>query len=206
MEPLTAAVGLLTVGAITPGPNNLLVLRESAHRGWKGALPAGIGIVSGGLALLLAVVAGASALLRVQPVLTRAMGFGACLLLIALGAAAIAGSVRPGTPAPAATPVASLGSLGGLFFFQFLNPKAWILVVAVVSSIGPGSDLAGVLPQLMALFVLIPAACLTLWSLAGLAMTRHLERRPVRAWFDRVTGGLLIGFAFLLLIGGLDVR
>lgn len=204
MEPLTVAAGLLTVGAITPGPNNLIVMRESAHRGWRGALSAGIGIVSGGLALLMTVAAGLNTLFSMASGWLRAMSIGSSLLLVVLGVAVIEKSFRATSSPPPATPARSLGSLGALFLFQFLNPKAWIMVVAIVSSIGPSAELAQALPQLTALFILIPAVCLMLWSLIGRLAMRAIEKPQVRAYFDRLMGALLIGFAFLLLIGGLD--
>ena len=45
MEALISIVGLITVGAITPGPNNLVVMQTAARRGFVGALPDIAGIV-----------------------------------------------------------------------------------------------------------------------------------------------------------------
>ena len=52
MYRLFAVCGLLCVAAITPGPNNLVVLRASSQGGIRAALPAIAGIVLGGLLLL----------------------------------------------------------------------------------------------------------------------------------------------------------
>ncbi len=205
MDPLAATAGLIAVGAITPGPNNLIVLRETAERGWKGALPAVTGILFGGLALLVAVVAGASAAFDREPRLAAMLSAGACLLLAALGLGAIVRSFSPAGRVGEPNRGAAVLSFGGLLVFQFLNPKAWILVIAAVASIGGTASRAVAFAQLAALFVLIPALGLALWSWAGVLAMRQLERRTVRIWFDRLTGGLLIGFALLLLYRALEV-
>lgn len=209
MDALTATAGLIAVGAITPGPNNLIVLRETSERGFRGALPSAAGILVGGLGLLAAVVAGAGAAFEREPRLAAAIGAAACLLLAALGLSAIVRSFGPDGRSPKTRAGAAAASFGGLLVFQFLNPKAWILVVAAVGSLGgpasPAPDRAIALAQLAGLFVVIPASCLALWSCAGVLAMGRLDRRPVRNWFDRLTGGLLIGFAALLLDRALEV-
>lgn len=200
MEALIATAGLLTVGVITPGPNNLIVMRETAHGGWKRAVPAATGIVAGGLALLLAVTAGASALLTVDPRVILGMRAAACLVLATFGVRTIAGASRPASRLKPAAHIPKFASLGGLFVFQFLNPKAWVLTVTAVVSVQ--SSLGGAtFPVLASLLALISTAGLILWSSFGLLLMRYQNMPVRRAWFDRVTGGLLIGFAFILLIG-----
>ena len=202
MESLVTAAGLITVAVITPGPNNLIVLREAASGGWRRVLPAGVGVVAGGLAILAAVLAGAGSLARADAGLLRGFSIVTCVVLALLGAILMKGSGQPREAAPMAPLSRRLGLLGGMFLFQFLNPKSWLLVVAVVSSIGPASgELAATLPYLVGMFLVIPTASLALWSVAGRLAVQRLSRPDVRAWFDRATGALLIGFAVLLLLG-----
>ena len=85
MDPLLAACGLLCVAAITPGPNNLVVLRAAGHAGLRGALPAIVGIVCGGLLLLAVTALGAGAVLAAHPPLRRWAGAIGALYLIWLG-------------------------------------------------------------------------------------------------------------------------
>lgn len=203
MEGLTAAAGLLVVTVSTPGPNNLIVLHAAARGGWRRALPVGAGVVLGGLAVLLTAVAAGSAAARLDPAVTRASSIASCLLLAGLGMAIIRRASRERPAEPASAPARGLLGLGGMLLFQFFNPKSWILVVAVVASAGRSTELAAVLPQLVLLFVLVPSASLALWSLAGRLAVRLLERPRVRRWSDRVVGGLLVGFAVLLFLGGL---
>src|SRR5690606_13338787 len=79
----------------------------------------------------------------------------------------------------------------GLFGFQFLNPKGWVMTLTAVAAL-PAGDAIGRFLYLAPLFVCIPACCLSLWAVLGSAMARHLARPVVRQWTDRVLGALLV--------------
>jgi threonine/homoserine/homoserine lactone efflux protein len=200
---LAGAAGLLLAGAITPGPNNFVVMREAARAGWPGALRAIAGIVAGGLALLAVVVAGAGAVFAAEPALAAVTTAAGCLYLAWVGVRLIAAAGRPeedevGPEGGRGLPA----GVRGLFVFQFLNPKAWVLVLTATSAARSQGGLAA-LAGLAVLMVAIPAVCLTLWSAFGLLMTRRLRSPAVRAWFDRSMGGLLVVSALLLLAGSI---
>jgi len=187
METVLAVAALITVGAITPGPNNLIVLRTAARRGLVGAVPAVAGIVLGGLGLLVIVAAGGAALFDRLPGLKLILAVGGCIYLAWLGFRLIADSfAAKDDPLAAARLPAGVAGLAG---FQFLNPKSWVLVLTAVASM-PAQTASGFL-QLASLFVLIPATCLLLWSAFGALMMRALANARVSAWFDRAMGGAL---------------
>jgi threonine/homoserine/homoserine lactone efflux protein len=196
METLLAVAGLITVGAITPGPNNLIVLRTAAKGGFPDALPAVAGIVLGGLGLLLLVAAGGAILFQLLPGLRLALALAGSMYLVWLGFRLIAGSFGPkqddesGLRLPA--------GLAGLAAFQLLNPKSWVLVLTAVAAMPPSSPL--VLLQLAGLFVVIPATCLLLWSSCGALMMRALANGSISSWFDRVMGGTLAASAAALVV------
>jgi threonine/homoserine/homoserine lactone efflux protein len=197
MEDLIATAGALIAAALTPGPNNFVVMRAAARSGLIGALPEIAGIVLGSLALLAVVVAGAGAVFEAEPRLEPALAVAGCLYLVALGVRLLAsGGGSHGEPGEeAALPAGA----AGLFAFQFLNPKSWVLVLTVTAAAPAGGGPLAGFAQLAPLFVTIPAACLLLWSAFGSAMARHLERRPLRVGLDRTLGALLIVSALLLL-------
>jgi threonine/homoserine/homoserine lactone efflux protein len=86
----------------------------------------------------------------------------------------------------------------GLFVFQFLNPKSWAMVLTVTRATRrSAAGLSDVLP-VMALFVVIPALCLTLWSVLGTYMASGPRRARIGQLMDRVMGGLLIASALAL--------
>ncbi|GAA0708709.1 LysE family translocator [Dokdonella soli] len=202
-----AIAGLITVAALTPGPNNLIVLRAAARSGVIGAVPAIAGVVSGGLTLLVIVMAGAGALFTRWPALNTVLAISGASYLAWLGGRLIAPKAAKQT-APTISPTESgphvpetgqprAGALGA-FGFQFLNPKGWVMVITATSatqaSAGPGVSW-----RLALLFVLIPAACLFVWSSLGVLMSESLRRPRVRRGFDCLMGVLLLASSLLLL-------
>ena len=187
METLVPTAVLIGVGALTPGPNNLVVLRAGARAGWRDALPAIAGIVLGGLALLSVVALGGGALFTRLPGARLLVAVAGCLYLGGLGGRLMLASFRTAEP-PDAHRAAELPSgVLALFGFQFLNPKGWVLTLTAVSTSQTGSG-GGALIGLAALFILLPTACLAAWALLGALLSTALRQPRVRAWFDQAHG------------------
>jgi threonine/homoserine/homoserine lactone efflux protein len=197
-QTLLGTVGLLVAGAMTPGPNNFIVMREAVRAGWRGALPAIAGIVGGSLALLLLAAAGVGTMLAAEPRLARAVAVVGCLYLAWLGVRLLvsSGSLEAGAADAPGLPT----GIWGIFAFQFLNPKAWLLVLTVTASAQATLGPVAALPPLAALFIVIPSACLALWSGAGVFLERRLRHEAAKRWLDRSMGLLLVGSAVLLLL------
>jgi threonine/homoserine/homoserine lactone efflux protein len=198
MEHLIAVACLLGVAAITPGPNNLVVLHAAGRAGIRGAVPAITGIVLGGLLLLALVATGAGMAFTAHPALKGWIEAIGSLYLAWLGGALCVGAIAPRrSRAPAAGAALPAGTLG-LVGLQFLNPKGWIMALTVLAAF-PAAGLRGYLP-LAGLFVAIPTLCLLLWAALGAWLARWLARPGARRGIDIVMGVLLIACASLLLI------
>jgi threonine/homoserine/homoserine lactone efflux protein len=192
--------GLILVAAITPGPNNLLVLQLATERGIKYALPAITGVVAGGLVMFalaqigLGAVVARHAWLQIGTVTCGAIYLAALGLLLvyrSFSAVSIAASSAPGAPK------------GGLplFAFQFVNPKTWVLVLTVSAAahcIGPCNAQSNEITLLL-LLIAIPSGCLLAWAALGRVAARILQGGLARARFERVMGVLLIASAVSLL-------
>ncbi len=198
-QTLLGTAGFLVAGMISPGPNNFMVLREAVRTGWRGAVPAIFGVVAGGLALLLLTSVGVGVAVEAEPRLTAVVALAGCAYLGVLGVRLVVTREGESEFQAAHPPIHRTGARG-LFVFQFLNPKAWLLVLTVSASAHSTVGSIHALPLLIALFVFIPTLCLGLWSCTGVALTRLLGRRSIRIWFDRSLGVLLVGSALLLLL------
>lgn len=194
MPDLTAIAGLLLAAAITPGPNNLVVLREAGRTGVRGTLPTIAGIVLGGASLLVAVAAGAGHVLARHDALRTGLAIAGALYMGWLGLRVL---VAARHHAPAAAGMALPAGGWGLFGFQFLNPKGWAMVLTVVAA-WPVAHAADYLP-LLALFILIPLACLLLWAGGGRLLAPRLACARFRRRVDATMGALLLASAALLL-------
>lgn len=197
MERLIPLAGLLFTAAITPGPNNLVVLRAASRAGIGGALPAIAGIVLGGLLLLTILALGAGAAFAAHPTWRSWIAATGSLYLAWLGATLLVGGFKSeptgNLPSAASLPTGMLGLTG----FQFLNPKSWVMVLTMLAAV-PATGLRDYLP-LAGMFVLIPAPCLLLWAALGALLARWLTRPAIRRAVDVGMGALLMACAGLLL-------
>lgn len=187
-----AAAGLLLVAALTPGPNNFVVLRAAAGGGVSAAWPAILGVVSGGIVMLGFGVLGLATVFSQWPFLRVAIATGGAAYLCWLAI----GLMRTGTGDGGHAPLPT-GAVG-LFVFQFLNPKGWVMVLSVVSAFPP-LGMSTTFIRLAPAFLLIPTACLWLWAIAGRYLATHVREPVVRRRIDRVMGMALLVNAVLLL-------
>ena len=197
MQALTAIAVLMFVSAITPGPNNMIVLRRASSGGLVAAIPAMTGIVVGGVAMFALAEAGLAALVVDSPRLLTAIVLGGGLYLAYLGLVLMRSSGAPTTAA-----VSAGGGVLAMFAFQFANPKAWVLVMTAVGASRRAGDPQGWLDvaTVPALFAVISLACLCAWALLGRLASRLTQASSARAWFDRVMGLVLIASAISLLM------
>jgi threonine/homoserine/homoserine lactone efflux protein len=194
MTALLPVIGVLIAAAITPGPNNFLVLEAGARRGALAAGRAIAGVVIGSLLLLALVWTGLGVAMQTAPLAQLLLSVAGALYLGWLGAAMFASAAREGHAAPAHKPMPT--TFLGIAAFQILNPKAWVLVTTAAAAMAG----AGGFVVLALLVVLISSLCLALWALAGRALSRFLERPEPRFWFDRAMGGLLALSALGLIV------
>lgn len=179
---LAPVIGMLVVSAITPGPNNAIVM-EAGARGRGAAAVAITGVASGTLILLVLVWLGVGAVVEASPRLKLALSIvgGAYLVWLGVSLARASGMRAPDSRArklPASVPAIAV--------FQLLNPKAWILVITVTAA----TPAIGLI-ELTALILAVTGSCLALWAAAGAAASRALERPAARLVFNRVMGSVL---------------
>ena len=92
-------------------------------------------------------------------------------------------------------------SFAAMFLLQFVNPKAWLLVVAV-TAIAHGS--VANLAVLVSIMSAVSLVCLSLWAAMGRLIGVLFQGSAARRWVDRILGASLIGLAGLTLAQGLD--
>ncbi|MDQ0466343.1 threonine/homoserine/homoserine lactone efflux protein [Caulobacter ginsengisoli] len=199
------AAGLLT---LTPGLDTALMLRTAAVEGPKRAAATGAGILTGCLVWGAAVAIGLGALLTASEMAFTLLKWAGAAYLVWMGAGMILKPRRTYDPVPASRPPGGspyplrAGEVGGFnrgLMTNLLNPKVGVFYVSFLPQFVPDGVAAG--PWMFGLaglhaamgavwFVVLVAATL---PLAGL-----LHRPGVVTWLDRITGGVLIGFAVKL--------
>lgn len=187
------------VASVTPGPNNILVLATAASDGLRATVPLILGIALGfgvmvtavgiGLAAPLASHAGLHALLR---------WVGAAWMLVLAWQIA-----RSGGPGPASQPrKAAPFGFWGACAFQWVNPKAWVLALATVTTYTvPGEALVGRILLLAGIFVLVCLPSTGAWAVLG-AGTGRLLSSPARLRAFNLAMGLLLAASVIPVLLG----
>jgi threonine/homoserine/homoserine lactone efflux protein len=195
-------VAMAFVVSATPGPNMLLVMSHSARFGWRAAVATMSGCMTSLLAMMCISAAGMGALLQAFPTVFDAMRLAGAAYLAYLGVqgwrtqVADTAEVAPGAARDAAVPH-HLYRQGLLVAAS--NPKAILFAAAFFPQfLDPA---AAKLPQfsiLLATFAVIEVSWYLVYALGGHKLSHHLRRAAVMRVFNRVTGGVFIGFAALM--------
>ncbi|MBV7554145.1 LysE family translocator [Pseudomonas sp. PDM28] len=181
------------VASITPGPTNILVLSNSARYGLGAALPIIFGACASAAMLVLLVGTGVGSSLTAWPAVQNVMQWVGVAWLSYLAWQIFC------APAEAISMKAEdrLGWVGAAGL-QWINPKTWMMAVAVVSVFaGAGEDRFVHVINLSLVFFLISLPCLGVWALLGSGSSRWLRSPRAMQRFNRCMGLLLLSSAWL---------
>ncbi|MDE2417385.1 MAG: LysE family translocator [Burkholderiales bacterium] len=190
------------VVSATPGPNMLLVMSTSARLGLRAAVVTMAGCMAALLAMMSISAAGLGALLQTFPAVFDALRLAGAAYLAYLGYKTWRASV-----ADEVAQIAGGNGAPGRFTAQFRqgflvaasNPKAILFAAAFFPQfINP--QLAK-LPQfgiLLITFAVIEISWYFVYAVSGKRLSAYLQRATVMRTFNRVTGGVFIGFAAVM--------
>jgi threonine/homoserine/homoserine lactone efflux protein len=193
----------------TPGPNMLLVMSTGARQGLNSALWTMAGCMSALMLMLGLSAAGLGALLQAFPKVFDALRLAGALYLAYLGVqvwrspvapepavADAATTVPPGPTGPAMDPKA-LYRQGALVAAS--NPKAILFAAAFFPQfIHPEAPKLAQFGILLGTFAVIEVSWYFVYAASGKQLARYLQRSSVLRAFNRVTGGVFVGFAALM--------
>ncbi len=172
------------VASISPGPTNLLILSHGARQGLRASLAPILAACGAAAAIVLAVGLGLGEVLVRHPLAQQLMSWAGVLWLswLALGMLRSAGEPLD-NPSAGHFGVVSAASL------QLVNPKVWLMAVAVIGVFaGPALPVW----QLALVFLLIALPCMTAWAALGVGSARWLQAPGRLLWFNRGLAGLLL--------------
>lgn len=186
------------VASITPGPTNVLVLNNSARYGWRAALPLVIGACVAAALIVLLVGLGLGEVMLRMPRLRQAMAWSGVGWLTVLAWQlwrSADDSLDGGSNA------ARVGAWGGAGL-QLVNPKTWMMAMAVVS-VFAGAQ-AGMAHYLLyaVTFCLVAMPCLGAWAALGRGASVRLRSAHAMRRFNRCMALLLLGSAWASLLLG----
>jgi threonine/homoserine/homoserine lactone efflux protein len=194
------------VASITPGPNNLLLMRSGARFGIRRSVPHMIGIQVGFQGLLVLSYLGVGALLLTLPggfTVLRWACFGYLLYL----AVVILRDARPAAVAAATeaaelpvTPIAKPMRFMEGVLFQLINAKAWMMTVTVASAFyGTAKPTLPDMGMAAVTCLIIGSPSMLVWNVWGAAIEHVLKRPAARRAFNYLMAALVAATAFWML-------
>lgn len=182
------------VASITPGPTNILVLSNSARYGFKAALPIILGACLGAAGIVLIVGSGVGQSLAQLPEVQVALQWAGVAWLSYLAWLIFR---APAQAMEAQSTQKRLGMIGGASL-QLVNPKTWMMALAVVSVFaGDGVERQRQVLSLSLVFFLISLPCLGAWAVLGAGSNRFLSSPRAMQRFNRCMALLLLGSTWL---------
>ncbi|TJY63306.1 LysE family translocator [Sinimarinibacterium sp. CAU 1509] len=183
--------------AITPGPNNLMLLASGARFGLRRTLPHLAGVIFGTASLIALNIAGLGALMLAWPAAIPVLKvIGAsylCYLAWRLTRAAPTATTQGGVSGDA-RPIAFTQAAS----FQLVNPKVWMMGLAAATTIGSVDTARAAFG--VALFMAVAMPCILLWATFGVVMLRVLRTQRAHAVFNVTICVMLIATAGLMML------
>ncbi|WP_213879662.1 LysE family translocator [Pseudomonas sp. dw_358] len=178
------------VSSITPGPTNILVLSNSARYGLRAAVPIVLGACAGAAGLVLVVGTGLGQLLLQMPRVQQAMAWAGVLWLTWLAWGLFRAPAFNPDQAETGPRLGWIGAAG----LQLINPKTWMMALAVMGVFSLGAvDPTTRVAQLALMFFLVAVPCMICWALLGVGSARVLRSSRAQRGFNQ-------GMALLLLV------
>lgn len=179
------------VASITPGPTNILVLSNSARYGFKAALPIIFGACASAALLVMLAGSGLGQALKVHPAIETSMQWSGIVWLSYLAWQIFRLPPDLIDPqSPSGNPQLGLWGAAGL---QWINPKTWMMALAVVGVFsGNGAEKTLQVMQLSLVFFLVSLPCVGAWAVLGARFGKLLRSPAAQTYFNRGMSVLLL--------------
>ncbi len=187
------------VASITPGPTNILVLSHSSRFGLATTVPIILGACAAAALLVLLVGTGLGDVLARHATIQTLLSWAGIAWLSWMAwqiFTAPAQAIDPDRPVEG--PRLGLAGAAGL---QLVNPKTWMMALAVVSVFaGAEADRNVRVLWLSLAFFAISIPCMTAWAYLGRGAARFCRSAVAMGRFNRVMAVLLLVSAWLTLV------
>ncbi|EKS66242.1 translocator protein, LysE family [Burkholderia sp. SJ98] len=186
LNALPAAALFALVTTITPGPNNTMLLASGVNFGLRRTLPHMLGISAGMAILMIAVGLGLAQAFERLPILYTVLEAASVAYLLYL-AWKIGTSSSVQMRDSKARPMRFHEAIA----FQWINPKAWMMVLTAASTIHLHASLSLNAALMAVVLVVIGLPCITMWAAFGTSLRRFLAD-PRRLRMFNITMAVLL--------------
>jgi threonine/homoserine/homoserine lactone efflux protein len=195
LNDLVGLVAFAFVGTVSPGPNNTVLWSSGLRFGFRRTVPHVLGTALGIGALVVGVAAGIEALFEAVPAAELVLKLVGSLYLLYV-AYLVLGSGGVGR-----TEVSNPFNFWQAIAFQWVNPKAWIFVIAAVGTFFPQALpwIVGVV-VLTGILMLVVIGSSSIWAVGGAALGRVVDDEWTRRIISIGLAALLVASVALLWI------
>jgi len=187
LSALPAGMLFALVTSITPGPNNTMLLASGVNFGFRRTMPHLFGISIGVAILMLCVGFGLGEAAKRLPLLYTILEAASVAYLLYLAwRIGTSGEVKAHGAKP--RPMTFLEAAA----FQWVNPKAWMMVLTAATTIRLSADYGMNAAWMSVVFILIGFPCICLWAAFGLGLRRFLSNPRALRVFNVTMAVLLI--------------
>jgi len=189
-----AAAMFCFAGALTPGPNNVMLLASGVNFGFARSLPHMTGIVAGYAFLLVMVGMGLGQTVIDHPLAFQALRVGGAVYLVWLAwkiATATGGAKGEGRGKPLTFFEAAA--------FQWVNVKGVLLAVSAVAAFTRPADFAATLAVLLTVSTVATIVSVVVWTLFGTSLRQFLADARKARVFNVVMAALLLASLYPML-------
>ena len=205
LQTLIAFFGVAVVLALTPGPDNIFVLLQSAQRGWCAGMAVVVGLCAGLVVHTAAVALGLAAVFAASAVAFAVLKFCGAAYLAYLAWQALRAPAAVASEVPTDAPVAQAPSLGRMVgrgvVMNLTNPKVLVFFLAFLPQFADPAR-GGVALQLMVLGVVFMVATLLVFGaiacFSGVFGTLLQRSARAQTVLNRVAGLVFLGLAVRL--------
>ncbi|ACA93610.1 LysE family translocator [Burkholderia orbicola] len=187
LSALPAGMLFALVTSITPGPNNTMLLASGVNFGFRRTMPHLFGISIGVAILMLCVGFGLGEAFKRLPLLYTILEAASVAYLLYLAwRIGTSGEVKAHGAKP--RPMTFIEAAA----FQWVNPKAWMMVLTAATTIRLSADYGMNAAWMSVVFILIGFPCICLWAAFGLGLRRFLSNPRALRLFNVTMAVLLI--------------
>jgi threonine/homoserine/homoserine lactone efflux protein len=201
---LVSLTGFAFISALTPGPNNLLLMSSGALFGWQRSLPHFGGILLGFAILMSSAVFGLGSVVAQWPWLVTVVRIiGAAWLAWMSLRYFLAGLRGPATDADSSpAPISRPFRFHEGILFQWVNPKALVLVISAAGAyIAIAESIVQRAMIIVGVFFFAGLISLSLWMIAGDALSRLMSSGKSARTINFGMGILILLTALHILLG-----
>ena len=193
MESYASMLVFAFAGALTPGPNPIMLITSGANHGIRRSVPLYFGICLGFPLLVAAIGIGLGALISQFPFSHHLLKIAGGSYLLYLAWHTATGS-QPHTQYDVSDPVGFSQALT----FQWVNPKAWMVATGAVSTFTQKGAVTESILMILSAFMISGFTSMAFWLTLGKKLDDYLN--GVRARIFNALMGLLLALSVIPII------